>query len=100
MKVLYSTFGKIHASIQSEIYCSRPYSRRSYKVIKEFQDYDGILHPVGEHWRFVQKDFLPYEDGLTVFVERDGQNKSIRLQWRDETRGRIIDDFSGYAEEL
>jgi hypothetical protein len=73
---------------------------RRYQVIKSFQDYDGKLHPVGEVWRFVEKNFLPYEDGLSLMVEKEGKWASIRLQWRTETQGQIIDSFSDYVKEL
>ena len=72
---------------------------RNYRVVRAFTDYDGSLHPVGEQWRFVQKNFLPYEDGLSLFVEQDGQTVQIRLQWRDEAQGQIIGRFSEYVEE-
>jgi hypothetical protein len=74
--------------------------KQAYRVITEFKDYDGIIHPVGESWNFVQKNFLPYEDGLSIFIERDGQNISFRLQWREEAQGEIIDNFSDYVEEI
>ncbi len=70
-----------------------------YHVTTAFKDYDGTLHPVGESWRFIDKSFLPYEDGLTLNVDRNGQQVSIRLQWRYESQGQIIDDFSDYVEE-
>lgn len=74
--------------------------KQGYRVITEFKDYDGIIHAVGETWNFVEKNFLPYEDGLSLFVERDGQNVSFRLQWREEAQGEIIDNFSNYVEEI
>jgi hypothetical protein len=48
----------------------------------------------------VEKNFLPYEDGLTLNVELHGKIVSIRLQWRDEAQGLITDDFSDYVEEI
>jgi len=72
-------------------------SGQTYCVIQSFFDYDGIVHPGGECWRFVAKNFLPYEDGLSLFVEEDGINKSFRLQWRNETQAYIIDNFSDYV---
>lgn len=72
---------------------------RFYRVARAFKDYDGTLHPIGERWRFVEKNFLPYEDGLTLHIEMNGQKVHMRLQWRDETQGRIIDDFSNYVQE-
>ena len=71
---------------------------QTYRVITAFKDYDGSMHPIGETWRFVEKNFLPYEDGLSLFVEMNGQNTSIRLQWRTESQGEIIDSFSGFVE--
>ena len=73
---------------------------QSYRVIKTFTDYDGIIHPVDESWRFVKKGFLPYEDGLSLFVERNGQNLLFRFQWRAEAQGQIIDHFSDFVAEL
>jgi hypothetical protein len=72
---------------------------RSYRVVKEFLDYDGIPHSPDESWRFIEKNFLPYEDGLTLVVERDGQNVQFRLQWRPDAQGQIIDEFSSFVEE-
>ena len=72
---------------------------QTYRVITAFKDYDGSMHPIGETWRFVEKNFLPYEDGLSLFVEMNGQNTSIRLQWRTESQGEIIDSFSDFVEE-
>ena len=73
---------------------------KTYRVITAFKDYDWNIHPVGELWRFVGKNFLPYEDGLTLLIEQNGKQASIRLQWRDETQGQLIDDFSDFVEEM
>jgi len=73
---------------------------REYRVVSGFVDYDGLPHAVGESWRFVAKNFLPYDDGLTLIVERDGRQLPFRLQWRPETQGEIIDRFSDLVEEL
>ena len=73
---------------------------KSYRVTKTFKDYDGITHAVGESWRFVGKDFLPHEDGLSLHVESNGQNVTLRLQWRAETQGELIDSFSDSMEEV
>ena len=75
-------------------------SGQTYRVIKAFVDYDGTVHPVNESWRFIKKSFLPYEDGLSLFVERNQQNVSFRLQWRAESQGQIIDKFSDFVTEL
>jgi hypothetical protein len=72
----------------------------TYRVTVPFKDYDGVNHPAGETWRFIKKNFLPYEDGLTLFIERDGQETSFRLQWRLESQGHVIDNFSDFAAEI
>ncbi len=72
---------------------------QTYQVIKSFVDYDGIAHLVGERWRFLKKSFLPYEDGLSLFIESDGRTIQLRLQWRPETQGQTIDNFSDFAAE-
>ena len=74
-------------------------SGRTYRVVVAFEDYDRQVHPVGESWRFLRKGFVPYDDGLTLFVEKDGSETSIRLQWRSEAQGNIIDGFSDWMEE-
>jgi hypothetical protein len=73
---------------------------KTYRVIREFEDYDGLPHAVGEMWRFVSHNFVPYDDGLTLYVERDGRAVSLRLQWRPETQGHIVSEFSEFVEEL
>jgi len=73
---------------------------KTYRVVKAFNDYLNIPHPVGESWRYEGKNFLPYEDGLTLFVVRDGNKEQINLQWREETQGQIIDDFYSFVEEI
>jgi len=63
-----------------------------YAVRAAFTDYDGAVHPEGETWTFRSHSFLPYEDGLSLFVGwPDGSERQIRLQWRPETQGAIID---------
>ena len=73
---------------------------KTYRVIAEFTDYDGKVHQIEESWRFLGHNFLPYEDGLTLSIERDGKSEVIRMQWRPESQELIIDHFSDYVEEL
>jgi hypothetical protein len=73
---------------------------QTYRVVAGFKDYDGIIHSAGETWKFLEKNFLPYEDGLSLFLEKEGQRVQLRLQWREESQGRIIDQFSGFVEEI
>jgi hypothetical protein len=72
---------------------------KQYCVIKEFTDYHGTVHPIGESWQFMEKHFLPYDDGLTLHCARDEQEVRVYLQWRKETQGEIIDNFHTYVQE-
>lgn len=72
---------------------------RQYRVIKEFTDYDRHVHPVGETWTFVETNFLPYEDGLTLHVRLNNATTATvyRLQWRPEEQAAIIENFAGFV---
>jgi len=70
---------------------------RRYRVVKTFADFDGDLHRVGESWIFLGRNFLPYEDGLSLFVSLDGdQEWHIRMRWTPEEQGPIIDALGEY----
>ncbi len=72
---------------------------RSYRVTRQFTDYDGVLHPAGESWAYLGHNFVPYHDGLSLFVSLDGaQEWQIRLSWRGEDQAHIIDALSDYLE--
>ena len=71
----------------------------TYRVIAAFADYDKRMHEVGERWKFLRQSFLPYEDGLSLFVERGGQEIQIRLQCRDEEQNAIVQAFSDFVVE-
>lgn len=65
---------------------------QAYVVIREFADFDRLTHPVGERWTFEGHAFLPYDDGLTLMVT----DRWIRLQWREDAQGSIIDNLAEY----
>ncbi len=71
----------------------------TYRVIQAFHDFDKTLHDIGESWIYLDKNFLPYEDGLTLTVRHNGTDRMFRMQWRPEEQGEIIDNFSRYVEE-
>jgi hypothetical protein len=72
---------------------------KKYCVITEFTDYYGNIHTTGECWEFVEKHFLPQEDGLTLHCKKNGQDFWIYLQWREGTQGMVIDNFHCYVQE-
>ena len=69
-----------------------------YRVWREFVDFDGTVHPVGEVWTFLGGSFLPYEDGHSWFVSLDdAQEWHIRLQCRPGTQAAIINDWEAFV---
>lgn len=64
----------------------------TYEVRQPFVDYDGIAHPAGERWRFLGHSFLPYDDGLSLFVSKPGSDDEwhVRLQDRAEEQADVI----------
>lgn len=72
-------------------------SGRRYRVVKAFVDFDGDLHAVGEQWDFLGSAFLPYDDGLSLFVSLDGTNQwHIPMQCRPETQGEVVARLDDY----
>jgi len=71
---------------------------KKYKVVKAFTDYDRQLHPPGETWIYKGTTFLPYEDGLSLFVIENDALVMYRLQWRKEEQADIIDNFKDFVE--
>lgn len=68
-----------------------------YRVARRFTDYDGDGHEPGEAWTFLGSNFLPYDDGLSLFVSLDGaQEWHIRMCWRPEDQGPVIDALGDY----
>ena len=41
-------------------------------------------------------DFLPYDDGLTLYFSQAFEKVSIRLQWREDAQAAIIDNLAAY----
>ena len=71
---------------------------QQYRVTQPFLDFDRQQHPIGETWTFITTNFLPYDDGLTLHVLRNGLPAVYRLQWRPEEQANIIENFLTYVE--
>jgi hypothetical protein len=71
---------------------------QDYVVVRAFRDFDGGEHLVGEHWTFIGSSFLPYDDGLSLFAVIDGVERQVRMQWRNEEQGPIIDNLKDYLQ--
>ncbi|MBX3529887.1 MAG: DUF3601 domain-containing protein [Rhizobiaceae bacterium] len=73
---------------------------RRYRVVMSFTDYDRGEHPVGEEWIFEGHSFLPYDDGLSLFVAYDdGRTQQIRMRWAPEDQGPVIDGLRNYIRK-
>ena len=48
---------------------------------------------------FLCKAFLPYERGLSLFVEHNGEQMHIRMQGRDDAPGPVAQAFSDCVVE-
>lgn len=65
--------------------------------MKPFRDFDDYEHPIGETWFFVGYNFLPYDDGLSLFVSVDGRQEwHIRMRCSPEDQGPIVDGLRRY----
>ena len=70
---------------------------QNYEVTREFADYDQQRHAVGETWTFIAQNFVPYEDGMLVQIRQQGQLTHFRMQWRSESQGAVMDEFTAYV---
>ena len=73
---------------------------QAYEVTRECIDYDHQLHVVGETWTFVAQSFTPYDDGLLLEAQQQGQLTHFRMQWWDESQGVVMDNFTDYVRPL
>lgn len=71
---------------------------KQYVVTKEFLDFDNDSHPPGESWRFVGSSFLPYDNGLSLFVQTTEGEWHIRLQLDSDQQGGIWADFGAHVQ--
>ena len=95
-------FGWLKARRWAQSVEARPFQHltpgRRYHVVQAFSDHDAVHHPVGETWTFLRSGFLPYEDGLSLFVATpEGSERHIRLQGRPEAEGPIVDHLHRYV---
>jgi hypothetical protein len=73
---------------------------RRYRVVQTFRDFDDLPHAAPESWIFLGHNFVPYHDGLSLFVQVEGAGeRSIRLQWTPDEQGPLIDNLAQYLIE-
>lgn len=72
-----------------------------YMVVLEFVDHDRALHPVGEQWRYRGYSFLPYDDGLSLFISLDDvRDRQVRLQCVREEQADIVARLEQHMREI
>lgn len=71
---------------------------KKYTVVKEFTDYDKIVHPVGEQWIYLEQNFTAYYDGLTIYVSINNKKDAFRLQDLPYEQAELIKTFSDYVQ--
>jgi Domain of unknown function (DUF3601) len=81
----------------NDVYNLKP--GESYIVTKEFTDYDGILHKVGERWVFEEIHYLPYHSGLSLNVIENGKSVTYRFQDEPEEQQQLLNNFMNYVAE-
>ncbi|HEX5106656.1 MAG TPA: hypothetical protein VFV87_22705 [Pirellulaceae bacterium] len=70
-----------------------------YRVVKEFKDEDGDLHPIGEDWVFVGSLFSPHDELMLVVVRtRPVFEWEFELEWRSSERDNVVEHFGDYVE--
>jgi hypothetical protein len=73
---------------------------RHYEVVEPFVDYDSGEHRAGERWTYLTYNFVPYDDGLSLFATIDGLDRQIRMRWTREDQGAIIDALDQYVRPV
>ena len=73
---------------------------QSYRVARAFRDYDGQCHEEGETFEFLGANFVPYHDGLSLFVKREGHEEQIRLQLHPEEQQDIVEQLGAYLRPV
>lgn len=71
-----------------------------YRVARAFRDYDGECHGEGKTFEFVGANFVPYHDGLSLFVKREAREEQIRLQLHPEKQQDIVEQLEVYLRPV
>ena len=73
--------------------------RGRYRVVREFSDFDDVVHSVGEEWTYDHYTYYFYEGGHTFHVERpDGSAFVWRLAYG--VNQEVLDNLEEYIREL
>lgn len=71
-----------------------------YRVALPFTDHDGLAHPAGEAWTFVGHSYLPYENGLSLFVRGKSGVRQIRLRDAPEDDRAVVEALEAHIRPV
>ncbi len=75
-------------------------SGKKYAIAKSFRDYDNYPYEEGNVIEFIGSNFVPYEDGLSLFCIYKDREKQIRLQVRPGAQEEIAHNLKEYLEPV
>lgn len=71
-----------------------------YRVARAFTDYDGVPFEFDDTWWFVGVAYAPYDDGITLYITRDGVTEAcIRLEDRPGGQDYVVAALAEYFVE-
>ncbi|WP_064669307.1 DUF3601 domain-containing protein [Vibrio nigripulchritudo] len=70
-----------------------------YRIIKQFKDYCGITYEIGTKLKFIGSNFVPYENGLSLFFDNNGVEQQIMLCVSSEFQQSIAHNLEEYFSE-
>jgi len=73
---------------------------KTYIINKTFFDFDNVQYKEGEKIVFIGSNFVPYEDGLSLFVVYRNEERQIRLQIRPEEQQVIAQSLEKLFVEM
>jgi hypothetical protein len=69
---------------------------QKYTIVKTFRDYNNYPYEKSKIIEFIGSNFVPYEDGLSLFCIYNGSEHQIRLQLRPESQEEIVNNLEQY----
>jgi hypothetical protein len=73
---------------------------KTYRVTKEFIDYDKGIHKVGEVWTFDKTMSSHYYSGVVLFVIENERHVTYRFQSYREEQQELTNTFMSYVEQI
>ncbi|OZG75028.1 hypothetical protein BTA51_01095 [Hahella sp. CCB-MM4] len=69
---------------------------QKYTIAKPFKDYDNNVYEESLVIEFIGSNFVPYDDGLSLFCVYKGRERQIRLQVRPEAQQEVVHNLQQY----